>query len=805
MTKLLRSRRRSFGIALSLCFAATTAPNRADAALSYNIEGASGWPSQSHFNAAVGAIESTLARFNAYAPNGFGNYNVHLRHDNGVPTAQASYLGSIQFGNTFPNERVMMHELAHYLGSGTFGDPWDGVHGEALIDQFEGLEAQLNGDAVHFWPYGLNFDSEGSEINKQRHVAMIYAQRADMGLGPSAHPSTATTVTLTGSDPFNTSGFNYQDGWSDGYFAHAGADYFTDDFLMRTPNSPNSFTFVGDSLTINNTSGINGGLIYKGSGTTGITKINNLTIDGGYVRNDSDSGGHFQLDGSATIIGNTTFHAETGDIAIMAPLSGTGSLNLLGNRTIALLDESNSYAGVTAVAGGTHLVVDGATGLGATTLARGAMLSGGGTVRGHLSASLGTHIRVGGEGIPTQASQLVIDDFSSYSTGSVRNVADPPWNAHGGTQFVAIENFIGDNVLTYGWSSQNRGTSRPVPAAASFGDDQIATLFFRANSKSDDPDHSFGLGDQVNTGGVDFPDFEAQVRLRSDTAGVYAIDARDGGSFTSTLATGLSPNSWYNFWMVIDQTTDTYDIYMNTGTADASGAHQIASGLNFRNGTTDSLNQLLGYAGPGGVDFGVRIDDITYLQGMDLSNPLAGLNPTLEFLPETLTVDGNADLLSGSILALDIVDTSTHDVLSVGGNLQMSGALQVTLDAAAPAPQLGDVFQLLSFGSATGSFESFALPALADGLAWNATNLLTSGELEVVEDVDRNDDGFVNGQDLLLLQSENPGRISVWETFYGSQLVIPPPEFLVTVPEPNAATLLLVLAITVGRVRSCCK
>ena len=45
--------------------------------------------------------------------------------------------------------------------------------------------------------------------------------------------------------------------------------------------SGNSFTFVGESLTVNNNNGINGGLLYKGSGTTGITRFKQLNINGG--------------------------------------------------------------------------------------------------------------------------------------------------------------------------------------------------------------------------------------------------------------------------------------------------------------------------------------------------------------------------------------------------------------------------------------------------------------------------------------------------------------------------------------------
>src|SRR5918993_4622852 len=141
----MTSRRAKIAIATALALAA----GEARAVLSFNVAPA-GWPNDAHRQAAVNAIQSAVNRYNAYGD--FGNYNVHVYYNAGIPTAQANYLGAIGFGGTYPNERVMMHEMAHYLGSGTYGDPWNGARSEALIDQFDGLEASLNGDANHFWP-----------------------------------------------------------------------------------------------------------------------------------------------------------------------------------------------------------------------------------------------------------------------------------------------------------------------------------------------------------------------------------------------------------------------------------------------------------------------------------------------------------------------------------------------------------------------------------------------------------------------------------------------------------------------------
>jgi hypothetical protein len=216
-------------IALALAIVGMTAsPVVAD--LTFTIGGT--WDTDARRNAATAALQAAVSRYNAYGD--FGNANIYVYYNAGIPTAQASYNGSIGFGGTWPAERVTMHEMAHYLGlpSGNWTSlfstgTWSGARAGRLVRQFDGEEAALRGDTIHFWPYGLNYDSEGSEINRQRHVAVVYGMRADLGIGSTAEPSTATSVRLTASDPLGESGFNYQTRWSDTQFAHPGAAYAT--------------------------------------------------------------------------------------------------------------------------------------------------------------------------------------------------------------------------------------------------------------------------------------------------------------------------------------------------------------------------------------------------------------------------------------------------------------------------------------------------------------------------------------------------------------------------------------------------
>jgi hypothetical protein len=239
--------------------------------------------------------------------------------------------------------------------------------------------------------------------------------------------------------------------------------------------------------------------------------------------------------------------------------------------------------------------------------------------------------------------------------------------------------------------------------------------------------------------------------------------------------------------MVVDQTTDTYDIYMNTGLADATDANKLNGiPLAFRNGTSDSLNRFLALAGPAPVDNGVRIDDLVYLSGLDLTNPLAGFDPGISAASMTMTVTGNLTLNVGSTLAIDIHSPGILDLLDVSGHFSAAGALEVSLVAGAPELQLGERFKVLEFGSSSGSFNSFNLPNLEPGLAWNVTNLLATGELEVVVNVDLDGDGDVDGRDFLLIQRLDPSLTTAWQELYGSTLVTSASAFATSIPEPTS-------------------
>ena len=317
-----------------------------------------GWSNDARKDAAGYSITQVLNRFNAYGDfSTYGAYNVVVNYNGGVPTAQAGFISSIDFGGTYPNERVTQHEFNHWTGTGTTsqfdnlfdgGGVWTGAKARQIIQQFDGDGALLRKSGVHFYGYGLNYDNEGGELNMSRNVALVYAMRQDMGLGNTNDPWSATNITLRRSDAGGTSSFNWTGGWNDGYFAHRNAAYSTGAFAIRTPNGTQGWTFAGDSLTVNS----GGALLYNGYLDTGVVTIRDLILDGGTVKHDQLAADLFQLAGHVQLKSNSTFDAANGDILVRGVIDGPGTLTKIGNNRLTL-SAANGYSGVTKINQGT--------------------------------------------------------------------------------------------------------------------------------------------------------------------------------------------------------------------------------------------------------------------------------------------------------------------------------------------------------------------------------------------------------------------------------------------------------------------
>lgn len=114
-----------------------------------------------------------------------------IRYEPSVSTADGNINGSIRFGSnhSYMNHITAMHEIAHTVGVGTSGrwtalivnKVYTGANGTAAIRAITGdNSAKINGDNMHFWPYGLNYTSEvKSDQDLINHCIIVDAMKKD--------------------------------------------------------------------------------------------------------------------------------------------------------------------------------------------------------------------------------------------------------------------------------------------------------------------------------------------------------------------------------------------------------------------------------------------------------------------------------------------------------------------------------------------------------------------------------------------------------------------------------------------------
>lgn len=114
------------------------------------------------------AIDSAIWYVNNYTS---AVKHVWINYVPGVATADANNEGWMRFGSGegYQNLRTMLHELNHTFGTGTtswwtgkiVGGKYQGNFANELLNKIQkSTGAQLSGDTQHWWPYGLNQNSE---------------------------------------------------------------------------------------------------------------------------------------------------------------------------------------------------------------------------------------------------------------------------------------------------------------------------------------------------------------------------------------------------------------------------------------------------------------------------------------------------------------------------------------------------------------------------------------------------------------------------------------------------------------------
>ena len=136
------------------------------------------------------------------------------------------------------------------------------------------------------------------------------------------------------------------------------------------------------------------------------------------------------------------------------------------------------------------------------------------------------------------------------------------------------------------------------------------------------------------------------------------------------------------------------------------------------------------------------------------------------FSPATVDFGGNLHFSSTTTLKIELGGTapgSEYDQVHVSEHLSLGGTLQISLINAPFTPAAGDSFDILDWGALSGTFSTLNLPSLSAGLMWNASQLYTTGVLNVFVAGDYNGNGVVDGADFVVWRNyagPDPARVS---------------------------------------------
>ncbi|MEM6820830.1 MAG: PEP-CTERM sorting domain-containing protein [Verrucomicrobiota bacterium] len=231
-----------------------------------------------------------------------------------------------------------------------------------------------------------------------------------------------------------------------------------------------------------------------------------------------------------------------------------------------------------------------------------------------LATSLLISITLYGTG---NAQFVLVDDFNSLTTGGING--QNGWVSDTATFDVidsspasptdqALQNGSANTFASVGTSAITQGNT--------------GTLYFRLNASDFASGQSIGLSDTVPT--VQSGAFDTyRPHIAFNGTGDFLV--RDGGGFSTVTNVSLATNTWYDFWMVANNSSETWELYVQGGsiTTQTQVAVGATTTFGFRNTTNADLDSFLMVRGGGGNGDTVAVDDI-YLDNssINLANPI---------------------------------------------------------------------------------------------------------------------------------------------------------------------------------------
>ena len=230
-----------------------------------------------------------------------------------------------------------------------------------------------------------------------------------------------------------------------------------------------------------------------------------------------------------------------------------------------------------------------------------------------ISAVLGVFLAVLG---PARAELVLFEDFAALVPGPIDDQGG--WQARHDTSVVTLDPANPDNQLM---SVTTDSTWVYHPASLPQGAIRMLFVRFRFESQQN---FSFGLSQSSVPD--QFGEFQVELNMAAATT---EFRVNDGGSYVRLA--DLTPGAWYNTWILVDNTSNQFRIYMHARAGeDASESDRLAINgqdvFAFRDRSSGDLRSFFiktgGGSGPSGP---LLIDDIHFEDTdavLNLTNPV---------------------------------------------------------------------------------------------------------------------------------------------------------------------------------------
>jgi autotransporter-associated beta strand protein len=497
----------------------------------------------------------------------------------------------------------------------------------------------------------------------------------------ATRPANAASVSMTANDVNGTvTSFNGAGKWSNLAAPSAGNNYFSSTFFMRTPASasPTSYTFQGDSLTLQAYGGGNTrSVIYKGANGDELI-INNLTNAAG-SRIDQGSGtAGFTIGGNLwTIAGNSTLAADQGGpITVNSPLAGSANFTNLGWGTITYNGDNSAFTGRLVLGGtvilnslsalpgnpavptpdqfilGANSVLQDNAGVAYNHSNGGITLAGNATINAGVDTTISAPITGAFALTKTGAGILTLAGSNSFTGGLTFNAGQLNINRTNalGTGTLNI-NYAGAVIDNTSGGAISNANNNAVTISQSFT--------FNGSSDLD-----LGAG-SVNNGSM------------AKTATVSAGTLTFGGAFTG--AGQLTKEGGGTLRMRGASTGLGGGLTINAGTLALTGGALITNVPNITivSGAILDVSGLSSAFTLGASRSQSISNSVGAVNGsVATAGAGASLSPDAPYVPGTLTFNNNLDMSAGGEVYLDLSSTYNlyNDQIVVGGNLALSSA-----------------------------------------------------------------------------------------------------------------------------------